>query len=181
MDADSGGQRTRGRYAGAAGERSRGRPRAYDPDGTGAAPRRRATPGWDMGPERRIDDGRTMARALGWFSIGLGLLELAAPRQVTDFLGLDEDHETTVRLYGGREIASGVAILAERTPTAGMWSRVGGDLLDLGTLGMTMARGNPRRDRVMMAMAMVGGITLLDAMAAKKLTEPSRSNGRPIR
>ena len=177
MDVGAGGPGTEERADGWRGG-TRERPRAYDPDGRRAAPRRQTTPGWDMGPERRIDDGRTMARALGWFSIGLGLLELAAPRQVTDFLGLEEDHENLVRLYGGRELASGVAILAERTPTAGMWSRVGGDLLDLGTLGMAMARGRPRRDRVMMAMAMVGGIAVLDAMAAKKLSEGWGSNGR---
>ena len=174
MDAETGGAGTRERAGGSGDDRAR----AYYPDGQNSRPRRRATPGWDMGPERRIDDGRTLARALGWFSIGLGLLELAAPGRVTEFLGVDEEHENTVRLYGGRELASGVAILAERTPTAGMWSRVGGDLLDLGTLGMTMARGRPHRNRVLMAMAMVGAIAALDAMAARKLTGGSSSNGR---
>jgi hypothetical protein len=67
-------------------------------------------PGWDVGPERRIDDGRTSARGLAWFSIALGAFELLAAEKLTDFLGVDERHDNLIRAYGCREIASGVAI-----------------------------------------------------------------------
>lgn len=145
------------------------RPRAYYPDGTDSRPRSAGTPGWDLGPERRIDDGRSLARALGWFSLGLGLFQIAAPERLTDFLGIDEGKADLVRLYGGREIAHGVAILSERTPVVGVWSRVGGDALDLATLGLTLTHPDARRDRVMMAMAMVVGVGVLDGLCARQL------------
>jgi len=44
-----------------------------------------------------------LARALGWFSIGLGVVELLAPRRVTETLGM-EGSETLVRAFGIREI-----------------------------------------------------------------------------
>lgn len=149
-------------------------PRNYYPDGQGYGPDRPRTPGWDLGPERRIDDGRTLAHALGWFSIGLGLLEVAAPARVTAFLGLEDDSEPLVRLYGGRELAHGAAILSERTPVAGTWSRVGGDLLDLATLGAILYGGRARPQRVGMAAAMVAGVAVLDLIAARQLGDRSR-------
>lgn len=151
------------------------RPRAYYPDATDSAPARAATPGWDTGTERRLDDGRSLARGLAWFSVGLGLFQLAAPGRLTGFLGVEDDHDDLVRLYGLREIAHGVAILSERTPAAGVWSRVGGDALDLATLGVTLGRGEPRRDRVLMAMAMVAGVAALDLLSARQLARTSRS------
>ena len=47
-----------------------------------------------------------LARVLGWFSFGLGLVELLAPRRLTHALGM-EGQENLVRLYGAREIGSG--------------------------------------------------------------------------
>ena len=40
-----------------------------------------------------------LARALGWFSIGLGVVEMFAPRRGTGTLGLD-GRETRVRDFG---------------------------------------------------------------------------------
>lgn len=163
-------------------DRGGARPRAYYPDGTDNGPTRARTPGWDMGPDRRIDDGRTLARALGWASVGLGIFQVMAPDRVTGFLGIDEDHAGLVRLYGGREIAQGIAILSERTPAAGVWSRVAGDALDLATLGVAMSRAEPRRDRVALAMVMVVGIGVIDAICARQLSDrPGAAAVRRIR
>lgn len=151
------------------------RPRAYYPHATDTAPARRRTPGWDLGPERRIDDGRTLARGLALFSLGLGVFQLAAPGRLTGFLGLDEDYDGLVRMYGAREIAQGLAIMSDRTPTAGVWSRVAGDALDFATLGVSMVRAEPRRDRVLLAMAMVAAVGVVDAICAAQLSD--RSNG----
>lgn len=147
------------------------RPRAFYPDYTDHAPAPPQTPGWDTGLERQMDDGRTLARGLGWFSIGLGLVEVLSPRTVTDALGVDDRHTALVRLYGMREIASGVGILAERTPTAGVMSRVAGDALDLATLGLAFRNDNPRRSAVLTAIAAVAGVAALDIMCAKQLSE----------
>jgi hypothetical protein len=146
------------------------RPRAFEPELARELPTPR-TPGWDIGPERRIDDGRTLARGLGWFSIGLGLAEVLAPEQLTRFLGVDDDRAPLVRAYGLRELASGVGILAQRHPVAGVWSRVAGDMVDLGTLGTALNADRAHRGRVIGAMAMVAGVTALDVLCAKQLSE----------
>ena len=49
-----------------------------------------------------------LARALGWFSLGLGVVELLAPRRVTKTLGM-EGSETLVRAFGIRESRPPVA------------------------------------------------------------------------
>ena len=61
-------------------------------------------------------------------------MELLAPKRVGRSMGLDKPN--TVRAFGMREIASGAMILARPRKGVGMWSRVGGDLLDLGELAM---------------------------------------------
>ena len=63
-------------------------------------------------------------RGLGWFSIALGLAEVAAPRKLTKALGM-EGHEQLVFAYGVREIMTGIGILASRDPTPWIWGRVG--------------------------------------------------------
>jgi hypothetical protein len=146
--------------------------RAFDPESMAGAPTP-PRPGWDLGPERRVDDGQTLANALGWFSIGLGLLEVLAPEKVCDYLGM-EDREGLVRFYGFREIASGVGILSQRRPTGWIAGRIAGDALDLATLGAYTGDDNPNRDRVMGAIAAVAGVSALDALCLRQLTsEPS--------
>ncbi|HSJ23255.1 MAG TPA: hypothetical protein VK929_01140 [Longimicrobiales bacterium] len=150
-------------------DEGRARPRAFYPEWAQSYQGPGTTPGWDLnGPERRMDDGRTLARAMGWVSFGLGAVELAAPKHVARFLGVDERHAPLIRAYGAREVASGAGIMSQRTPTAGVWSRVAGDALDLATLAVAMMPSR-RRDRVLLAMGVVGGALALDALAAKQL------------
>src|SRR4051795_6140533 len=73
-----------------------------------------------------------MARNLGWFSLGLGALEILAPRRITHALGMEGD-EALVRAYGVREVASGILSLST-DKQVGLWSRVAGDGLDIATL-----------------------------------------------
>ena len=49
----------------------------------------------------------SLARALGWFSLGLGLAELLAAPRITRSLGL-RGKERLIRAYGVREIAAGI-------------------------------------------------------------------------
>lgn len=84
-----------------------------------------------------------MARNLGWFSLGLGALELLAPERVTRTLGM-QGQEKLVRAYGAREIASGVLSLSA-DKNAGLWSRVAGDGLDIVTLMGGLRADNPKR------------------------------------
>lgn len=104
-----------------------------------------------------------LARALGWFSVGLGLAELVAPGRLARTLGL-EGKEDLIRAYGARELASAVPTLSIDKPI-GLGARIGGDALDLATLATALGRDNPKRRNAAIATAMVAGITFLDVVA----------------
>jgi hypothetical protein len=104
-----------------------------------------------------------LARALGWFSIGLGVTELVAPGRIARTLGL-EDKQGLIRAYGARELASAIPTLSIDKPI-GLAARLGGDALDLGTLATALHKDNPKRRNAAIATAFVAGITLLDLAA----------------
>lgn len=131
-------------------------------------PRIRSAPG--RGARTRHDE---LARGLGWFSIGLGLLELTAARGLCRALGLN-GRETLVRAYGVREVATGVAILMSHDPTPWILGRVGGDALDLATLAVGFTGDNPERANLVAATAAVAGVTVLDIVCAQGLIDEKR-------
>lgn len=123
--------------------------------------------------ERAPSDGtRTLAKALGWFSIGLGLSELMFPRQLGRAIGIG-DHPTLLPMLGLREIGSGIAILTQSDPSRAVQSRVAGDVLDLALLGAALTSDTADRARVATATAAVVGVTALDAWCAGKLSRAS--------
>jgi uncharacterized membrane protein len=108
---------------------------------------------------------------MGWFSIALGAAELFAPRGVARAIGIDEEaHTTLLRIYGLREIAAGLGILARPKPTYWMWNRVLGDSIDLASLGKAMQ--NPENDKARLTAATVAviGATAVDVICSVKLT-----------
>lgn len=112
-------------------------------------------------------------RGLGWFSIGLGLAEVAMPRRLARVIGMDEDDDTTRNIlfaHGLREIATGVAILSSERPAGAVWARVGGDVLDLATLGRAMADDDSDRGRLTAAVAAVLGVAALDLFTGRRLS-----------
>jgi len=116
-----------------------------------------------------VHKAQATARGLGWFSIGLGILELVAPRKLARGLGLN-GKEDIIAAYGMREIATGVGILASKDPTPWIWGRVGGDALDLGTLALGVEDSNPRKSNLALAFAAVAGVTILDLVTAQSLS-----------
>lgn len=122
------------------------------------------------GPSLRGPEDR-LARALGWFSIGLGAMELLAPRRITETLGM-EGSETLVRGFGLREIVSGIMSLSV-DKNAGLWARVAGDGLDAAALVSGLTSDNPRKGNIALALLMVGGVAMLDYRAAQD-TRPRR-------
>jgi uncharacterized membrane protein len=135
-----------------------------------------------MTAERRLATARPRARGnrderhealacgLGWFSIGLGVTELLAPRAIARAIGLQDDHQLLIRAFGLREITSGVGILSNRRPAGWVWSRVAGDAMDLACLGAAMASPEAKRDRTAAAFIAVMGVTLLDWWASQNLS-----------
>ena len=135
----------------------------------------------NLEPSRRGNGGRSgpsplrdphqVARGLGWFSIGLGLAECAAPRSVARMIGLrdDDTNRNTLFAYGVREIASGIGILMGDRPVVPVWARVGGDVMDLAFLGRALRSDRSEKNRVAAATAAVLGVTLLDVMTGRSL------------
>ena len=112
-----------------------------------------------------------VAKALGWFSLGLGMTELLSGKNLDRYLGTG-GHEGTLRLFGLREIAAGAIILAQKEPSAtSVWSRVGGDVMDLLFLGKALEeqRSRTKRERLEVATATVLAVTALDVLCAWQL------------
>jgi uncharacterized membrane protein len=142
---------------------------------------------WDDTADQGTEDrAERRARGLGWFSIALGLTQIGAPRTVARLIGLkdDDDTRTTMFAIGLREITSGIGILSGRPHSTGwLWSRVGGDLMDLALLGKALNSDNSDRGRVAAATAAVLGVTLVDLLTGQQLGRESnggRENGHRI-
>jgi hypothetical protein len=109
-------------------------------------------------PERK-------ANMLGWFSIALGVAELAMPERLGRLFGMP-DSSAAIRLCGAREVASGIAILTSQRKAPFVWGRVAGDAMDLAALGR--AAGHNRN--AAWGLAAVAGVTLLDVACAQSLS-----------
>jgi hypothetical protein len=127
--------------------------------------------------------GEQLAVGLGWFSVALGIAELAAPRGVARLIGLQPDPTTitVLRSYGAREIGTGLAILAQPDRPTWLWSRVAGDAIDLATLAGAMQSPGAERGRGMSAAAAVLGVTALDVLCAQQLSENDSSSEWALR
>lgn len=118
-------------------------------------------------------NARRLAKALGWFSIGLGVSEVLAPRALGRSLGMAH-RAGLLRGYGLRELATGIAILSTGGRARWLWARVIGDALDLVTLAPALRRrNNARRLGAGIATGMVAGIAALDAYSANRMQQIS--------
>jgi uncharacterized membrane protein len=121
---------------------------------------------------------RRLGRALGWFSLGLGLTQIASPRTVARLIGVDdaEGNERWIRAIGVREIGSGLGLLGGSTAAPFLWSRVAGDAMDLAMLANAMGSrsDDERRRRVTRALVAVAGVAVPDTVASLRATESDR-------
>jgi uncharacterized membrane protein len=123
---------------------------------------------------------RRLAHGLGYFSLGLGVAQVAAPSFVDQLAGVEvrEVDRLVTRLVGARELAAAGGLLTDRGPAGWLWARVAGDVMDLAVLGMASQCRRNRRPRVLAAAAAVLGITALDLLGAVRHTRRSeRSAG----
>ena len=134
--------------------------RSYDANYSGVG----ARPGLPSSSAKRL------AKGLGWFSVGLGLAELLAPRAIANISGVSNKHTGLIRLYGLRELASGIAIFSQEKPTEAVWSRVAGDAIDLISLGVACTAPEAKRGRITFATANVAAVTALDVICAMQLS-----------
>ena len=125
-------------------------------------------------PERQLRHGSLDRRAvgLGWFSVGLGLAQLIAPREVARLIGADERSDSTrtaIMAVGVRELTCGIGLLSRSRPAAWAWARVAGDVMDMGLLAYAWRGGRASREQVLGAGGTVLGAALLDAETAMEL------------
>jgi len=115
--------------------------------------------------------GRARAAGLGLLGIGLGLTELAAPAKVAGWVGARDTARarSVLRVFGVREIASGIGLLARPEAPERMWARVAGDVLDLALLGAVLSSPWSRKNRTVAALVAIAGITAIDALVAAEL------------
>lgn len=122
---------------------------------------------------------RVVADGLGWFSLGLGVAQIAAPDAFNKQVGVADNsrNRTLMRGIGAREIAHGIGILSGWKRAASLWSRVAGDAIDLTLLSRTLGANKNRRGsrkKTEMALVSVAGMTLLDLFASAWTARTSR-------
>jgi uncharacterized membrane protein len=129
------------------------------------------------------DGAGRRARGLGWFSVGLGLAQLIAPRGVAQMaLGVgDRRRGKVMRTAGMRELAVGLGILGRRRPAGFLWARVAGDLMDLAMLSGALRSRRTDKSRVLISTAAVVGVTLLDLKASIDLSRQARTRAPAAR
>lgn len=116
-------------------------------------------------------DYKKLGLGLGFFSIGLGLLEVAAPGRLARWLGVNsKTAKTVIAVFGARELVAGGMLLRAPAVSTNAWNRVIGDSVDLAALGIAFVRSD-RKAAVAGALGFVAGATLVDALVARGLDE----------
>ena len=136
-----------------------------------------------LGIERETPDRRSQgtARMLGWFSLGLGAAAIAATPRLSRLCGVDDSRtaRTVLRAAGVRELGHAAALLIPRRAGWGTWTRVAGDIMDLGACGRAMSRRRgERRRRLMYTTGALAGITAVDLYTALRTTRGRPMTGR---
>lgn len=124
--------------------------------------------------------GVKLGTGLGWFSIGLGLVELLAPRAMSRLIGVADDGKAPwiVRAFGLRDIAAGATFFVKPNNQIAPWLRVAGDALDLASLAFAMPTSTSR-PRTINALAIVAGATAFDTYAG--IRQARRKLGKPVK
>ncbi len=114
---------------------------------------------------------QALANGLGWFSIGLGLVEIFAPGRLSQYLGMRRS-QGLLQAYGLREIAAGLGILASGRPTPWLWARAAGDVLDMATVAPQLGSKDETVQKANgFAAFAIGAIAALDVYCAIKLAQ----------
>jgi uncharacterized membrane protein len=131
--------------------------------------------------ERSDESVEAISKGLGVFSLGLGLAELAVPSALARLIGIESDRTTraTLRVFGAREIASALGIFAKPKRPLPVWTRVAGDVIDLGFLAWALKAKRSNGERIVGAMVAVLGVAALDVFAGAKLSTDGHAPERP--
>lgn len=122
---------------------------------------------------------KRVALGLGYFSIALGAVELAAPGRLARWLGVEgSTARNTIFAFGLREIFAGVNLLRGPAVSFNVWNRVAGDAIDAGALALAARSGNRRN--IALAGGFVAGAAIADVLTARALDKQTgRTFNRP--
>ena len=123
--------------------------------------------------QNKDERGGALTRSLGWFSIGLGVAQIVAPRALSKLIGVEE-RPALMRILGIREAVSGIGILAQHRPAPWLWSRVAGDGMDLALLGFALASRESTKGKVLATTVAVSGVTAVDIATSVRHTRGIR-------
>ena len=114
---------------------------------------------------------RTLARGLGWFSLGLGVVGLLAARRVARAAGLP-GQAGLVAAFGVREVVTGIGLLRGGQPARWLWVRVAGDALDATALATGLRKRQPAGTALGLGLglAAVTGVAVVDLACARALS-----------
>jgi uncharacterized membrane protein len=131
-----------------------------------------------MQPQPTSSKGQGLAGVLGLFGLGLGLVQVLAPRQLLEFVGVrpDDNRVNFIRLVGLRELMSGAGILLNPDPKAKnnwVWGRVAGDAMDIASISAVMNARGSDQGRLGAVLAAVAGVTAMDVLAGRQLASES--------
>ena len=140
--------------------------------------RRRHQPRWAESAGG-IPESAQLAAALGYASLGVGAVQVVAPRLVAWLTGVrpSQAHKSTMRAVGLRELAVGTGLLSANTTSPWLWARAAGDVLDLALLGPGLASSRVGRRRRVLAIAAVAGVTVLDVVAGRRISAAEGRSG----
>jgi hypothetical protein len=116
---------------------------------------------------------------LGWLSVGLGVAALLAPRLLGWSVGLG-DRPRTLKIFGLREIGTGIGILASNDPAPWIWARAGGDAMDIAALSTVTTNGSKGQARALVGFTLVAGLTVVDVVCAHWLTTFHAQRAAPV-
>lgn len=118
-------------------------------------------------------NGAQLAQTLGWMRVGLGLVEVAAPRAIARWIGV-VDRRSLISVHGLRQLSHGLGLLSQPRTSASMKAGLGGDAMDFLTLLRLALRSAPaNRTRAMAALGVVAGVTALDTYCRRQLRQPA--------
>lgn len=108
------------------------------------------------------------AKALGWFSLGLGVAELLTAARMGRALGIKNPN--LIRAYGIREIGAGLGVLTAARKGPWIWARILGDALDGATLGAAaLSKDRRHRRNALLALAAVSPVVAADIVCGQQL------------
>src|SRR4051812_7417726 len=122
-----------------------------------------------------------LARGLGWFSLALGLTEIATPDMLSKAIGIPPKPSTSwlMRAMGVRELLAGAGVLMQPRRSVPLWMRVAGDAVDLALLAVASRARRGNGARIAGAIAAVAGVTALDVIAARRAQQASEKVRQP--